>query len=254
MTDWSPALYAQFEEERTRPARDLLAQVSPAQARKVVDVGCGPGNSTALLAARWPEAEIAGLDNSPAMLEAARERLPMARFEAADANVWTPAADVDVVFANVTYQWVPDHLAQLPRVLGALRPGAVMAVQMPDNLGEPTHLAMRAAAKNARWAGRLADASREPLSAPRAYYEAFRPHATAVEIWRTVYIHPLADPAAILEWVRGTGLRPFLEPLAAQEREAFLADYLARIADAYPPAADGLVLLAFPRLFMVARR
>ncbi len=254
MSDWSPATYVKFEDERTRPARDLLAQVPLQRPGKVVDVGCGPGNSTALLAARWPQAQIIGLDNSPAMLDEARKRLPLARFEAADAAVWTPDADADLVFANASYQWVPDHLAQLQRVLAALRPGAVLAVQMPDNLAEPAHRLMSEIAGAGPWASRLKDVARAPLPPPRVYYDALKPYAARVEIWHSIYNHGLADAAAVVEWVRGTGLRPFIDPLSNEEREAFLAAYLARIQAAYPAATDGKVLLRFPRLFFVAQR
>jgi trans-aconitate 2-methyltransferase len=253
MADWSPSAYLKFEDERTRAARDLLAQV-PGDARRIVDVGCGPGNSTELLAERYPDADILGLDNSPAMLEAARARLPRLRFEAADANVWIPAPDVDLVFANATYQWIPGHLDQLGKVLNALRPGAVLAVQMPDNLAEPTHALMRAVAEAGPWAERLADAARAPLAPAGAYYDALAPLASRFDIWRTVYNHPLADAAAIVEFIRSTGLRPYLDPLSESEREAFLVRYTAEIARAYPPRADGRVLLAFPRLFIVVVR
>ena len=163
MADWSPATYLKFEDERTRAAIDLLAHVPLDDARHVVDVGCGPGNSTELLAARYPGADVLGIDNSPAMLEEARKRLPEARFEPADAAAWLPDADVDLVFANATYQWVPDHFAQLPRVLAALKPGAVLAVQMPDNRAEPTHRLMVEVADQGAWAPRLAHASRASL-------------------------------------------------------------------------------------------
>ena len=156
MTDWSPAAYLKFEDERTRPARDLLAQVPLQQVRKAVDVGCGPGNSTELVVARYPGAEIVGIDSSPAMLDQARQRVPGVRFEPADANSWVPKPDADLVFANASYQWIAGHLEQLPRVLAALRPGAVLAVQMPDNLGEPTHRLMREVAASGPWANRLA--------------------------------------------------------------------------------------------------
>jgi trans-aconitate 2-methyltransferase len=252
--DWSPSVYLKFEGERTRAARDLLVGVSVETARRIVDVGCGPGNSTEVLAARYPEAEILGIDNSPAMLSAARERLPRLRFEAADAGRWTPGAGVDLVYANATYQWVPDHFAQLPRVLTALDPGAVLAVQMPDNVAEATHVLMQAVAEAGPWSERLAGAKRTPLPPARAYYDALKPHAAQVDIWRTTYHHVLADAAAIVEFVSATGLRPFLDPLSESDRAAFLADYAARIADAYPPMSDGKVLLAFPRLFIVARR
>jgi len=252
--DWSPASYLKFEDERTRPARDLLAQVRADRVRTVVDVGCGPGNSTELLATRFPEAEVVGLDSSPAMLEAARRRLPGARFQLANADVWVPAPDVDLVFANAIYQWVPRHLEQLPRVLAALPRGATLAVQMPDNLSEPTHRLMREVASAGPWSGRLAGAARDPLPPARAYYEALQPMAARLDIWRTTYHHVLRSAEAIVEFVRSTGLRPFLDPLTESERTEFIARYTARIAAAYPPSADGHVLLAFPRLFLVAER
>jgi trans-aconitate 2-methyltransferase len=254
MTDWSPSTYLKFEDERTRPAADLLEGVPLAEPGHIVDVGCGPGNSTELLAARYPLADILGLDNSPAMLAAARERLPKLRFEAADARVWLPDPATDLVFANAAYQWVADHFAQLPRVQAALRPGAVMAVQMPDNVEQDTHRLMREVAKDGPWADTLSGASREPLPPPAAYYQALRPHARRLDIWHTIYNHPLAGAPAIVEFVRGTGLRPFLDPLDETQREAFLARYTAAIADAYPTMADGRVLLGFKRLFIVAQR
>jgi trans-aconitate 2-methyltransferase len=254
MSDWSPATYLKFEDERTRPAVDLLARAPLDRARHVVDVGCGPGNSTELLAARFPGADILGLDNSPAMLDAARLRLPALRFEAADAASWIPDPRTDLVFANATYQWVPDHFAQLPRVLAALRPGAVLAVQMPDNVETTTHRLMREVAAGGPWAERLAGAARSPLPPPRAYYEALRPHAARLDIWHTIYNHPLAGAAAIVEFVRSTGLRPYLDPLDETERADFIARYTARIGEAYPAMADGKVLLGFARLFIVAQR
>jgi trans-aconitate 2-methyltransferase len=254
MADWSPATYLKFEGERTRAARDLLIGVPLADARKVVDVGCGPGNSTELLVARYPDAEIVGFDNSPAMLAEAAKRLPGVRFEAADAATWLPAPDVDLVYANATYQWIPNHFEMLPKVLAALKPGAVLAVQMPDNIAEPTHRLMRETASALGWTDRLAAAGRQPLPPARDYYDALAPFAARVDVWRTAYEHVLASAVAIVEFIRSTGLRPYLDPLSEPEREAFLADFTARIAAAYPPLADGRVLLQFPRLFLVAQR
>ena len=254
MNDWSPSTYLKFEDERTRPARDLLAQVPLGSIGKAIDMGCGPGNSTELIAERFPDAELWGLDTSPSMLEQARKRLPSAHFAEADAGSWTPSADVDLVFANAIYQWVPDNLQQLPRVLEALHPGGVLAVQMPDNMNEPSHVAMREVAASGPWAARLTGAARGVLPSVRDYYDALKPFASRLDIWHTIYNHPLADAAAIVEWVKGTGLRPFIDPLTEVERQAFLAAYLERIAAAYPPAFDGKVLLRFPRLFIVAKR
>lgn len=254
MADWSPSTYLKFEDERTRPARDLLAQVPLTAPNTVIDMGCGPGNSTELLAERWPAAHLTGLDSSPNMLAEARKRLPAASFATADANTWVPDPGTDLVFANAIYQWVPEHLTQLPRVLKAMPQGGVLAVQMPDNMAEPSHVLMREAAADGPWASQLADAARQPLPAVRTYYDALKPFASRLDIWHTAYNHVLEGPEAIVEWVKSTGLRPFVDPLTPEHREAFLAAYLARIARAYPRTTDNKVLLRFPRLFIVAVR
>lgn len=251
MADWSPSTYLKFEDERTRPARDLLAQVPLAAPGRVVDMGCGPGNSTELLAERFPDAELVGLDTSPNMLDEARKRLPKAKFALADAGSWVPEAGTQLVFANAIYQWVPDHLKRLPKVVVALPEDGVLAVQMPDNMAEPTHELMREVAENGPWADQLKNAARAPLPPVRTYYDAFRPVARRIDIWHTVYNHVLDGPEAIVEWVKGTGLRPFIDPLTSADREDFLARYLAAVTAAYPLTADGKVLLRFPRLFMV---
>lgn len=252
--DWNPALYLAFEDERTRPPRDLLARVPLSRPRRVIDLGCGPGNSTELLAQRWPDAEVIGVDNSPAMLEQARARLPGLRFELADLASWTPPEGTDLLFANAVFQWVPDHLDVLARLLDKLPLGGVLAVQMPDNVTEPSHLLMEEAAAAGPWAARIAGAARDVLPAVAAYYDRLAPLARQVDIWHTLYNHPLAGPAAIADWFRSTGLRTYLAPLDEAEREAFLADYTARLAKAYPARVDGKVLLRFPRLFIVAVR
>lgn len=254
MADWSPSTYLKFEDERTRPSRDLLAQVPLAEPGRVVDMGCGPGNSTELLVEQYPDAEVIGLDNSPNMLAEARQRVPGARFEVADAGIWVPEPETDLVFANAIYQWVPDHLVVLPRVAEALSEGGVLAVQMPDNVAEPSHELMRQVAAEGPWAERLKGAARLPLPPVRVYYDALRPVARHVDIWHTTYNHALAGPEAIVEWVKGTGLRPFIDPLEPAEREAFLARYLELIAEAYPRTVDGTVLLRFPRMFIVGVR
>jgi len=256
MSDWNPALYARFSSERDRPIADLLARVDLAAPRRVVDLGCGAGASTAPLLARFPDADVLGIDTSPAMLEKARERVPTARFEEADAATWTPDAPVDLIFSNAALQWLPDHATLLPRLMDLLAPGGVLAVQMPDNLDEPSHALMRAVARRPAFAEALAGAveSRTRISSIETTFDLLAPASTRVDIWRTTYVHPLADAGAIVEMISSTGLRPFLDALDETARPGFLDAYRAEIAAAYPPTRDGRVLFRFPRLFFVATR
>jgi len=254
MADWSPSTYLKFEDERTRPARDLLAQVRLNVPGRVFDMGCGPGNSTELLVERFAGAEVIGLDNSPNMLAKARERLPNVRFDVADASTWVPASGTSLVFANAIYQWIPNHIEALQNVLDGLPEGGVLAVQMPDNVAEPSHQAMRQIAADGPWADILQDAARDPLPSVKTYYDALKPHAARLDIWHIAYNHVLADADAIVEWVSATGLRPFVDPLSPEHRAEFLSRYKAAISKAYPPVVDGKVLLRFPRLFIVAVR
>ncbi len=252
---WSAAQYVKFEGERTRPVWDLLARVPLAEARRAADIGCGPGNSTEVLRARFPDAAITGIDSSPGMIAAARKRLPDVPFAVAGIEDW-PETGFDVVLANAVIQWIPDHEALLPFLIGKLAPGGALAVQTPDNLDEPSHRLMREVAAAGPWAAKLADAAKARAARRGAdwYFRRLRQHAARVDIWRTTYFHPLAGAGAVVEWVKGTGLRPFLDPLDADEREAYLARYQAAIAEAYPAEPDGTVLLPFPRLFFVAIR
>jgi trans-aconitate 2-methyltransferase len=253
---WSAAQYVKFEQERTRPVRDLVQRIPLAEIATAVDIGCGPGNSTEVLRERYPGARIIGLDSSPDMIKAARERLPDIAFEAADIREWLPKAPLDVILANAVLQWIPDHETLLPALIAKLSPGGALAVQMPDNLDEPSHRLMREVASDRLWAAKLkyAAAARVERHPAAWYFQLLRSHTTNVDVWVTTYFHPLAGARAIVEWLKGTGLRPFLDPLETSEREAFLARYEAAIARAYPAEADGTVLLPFPRLFLVATR
>ncbi|HEY2257979.1 MAG TPA: trans-aconitate 2-methyltransferase, partial [Variovorax sp.] len=241
MLDWNPELYRRYEDERTRPARELLARVALSEAAQVVDLGCGPGNSTELLVQRFDGATVVGIDNSEAMLVSARERLPKAQFELSDIATWEPELRPDLIYANAALQWVPDHEALIPRLFAALAPAWVLAIQMPDNRQEPTHRLMREIAGEAPWAQAIGNPEklRTPLLSIEAYYDLLAADAESVDVWRTAYQHPMASAAAIVEWVRGTGLKPFVDPLPGELRMSFLAEYERRIARAYPPRSDG---------------
>jgi len=256
MADWNAQQYLKFEDERSRPARDLLAQVPLKQARTIFDLGCGPGNSTQLLAERFPDASITGVDSSPDMLRQARERLPHCSFVQADLNEWSAPDDTDLLFSNATFQWLPDHVAVLQRLLKALKPGAVLAMQVPDNWDEPNHVWMRELAKEEPWSKLLPAHPRNRVSLPSVhdYYDRLRADCTRIDLWHCIYQHVMDGPEAIVELVKGTGLRPFVDPLPIEQRPAFIDAYTARIAAAYPLQQDGKVLLRFPRLFMVVTR
>jgi trans-aconitate 2-methyltransferase len=255
---WSAKQYVTFEDGRTRPVRDLVAAIPGGeQVQSAVDLGCGPGNSTEVLAARFPSAAVTGLDSSADMIAAARERLPALYFEQAAIESWDEPGPFGVILANAVLHWVPDHATLLPRLVARLTPGGSLALQMPDNLDEPAHRLMREVAADGSWAGRLAGATgaRTTMESAGWYYGLLRPYCARVEVWRTTYHHPLAGGAdAVVEWFKDSGLRPFLAPLDVDEQTAYLERYGAAVADIYPMLPDGTVLLPFPRLFIIATR
>ncbi len=256
MKEWNPELYRQFEAERTRPAQELLARIPPLAVQHVTDLGCGPGNSTELLWQAWPQAHITGLDNSLTLLEQAQLRLPECDFISADIRNWQAAAPQEVIFANASLQWLGDHPQLLPHLVAQLADNGVLAIQMPDNLDQPSHRLMREVAAAPPWREKISAqaAERKKLLTAEHYYDVLAGAGCRVDIWRTTYYHLMPDAAAIVDWLRATGLRPFLAPLDEHQQQAFLQDYLAAIREAYQPQVDGQILLAFPRLFMVAQK
>jgi trans-aconitate 2-methyltransferase len=247
---WSPAQYTKFEQDRTRPVRDLVAAIPTKNLDTAIDLGCGPGNSTEILRARYPDAHITGLDSDPAMIQAARQRLPQIPFQLADLATWQGTADL--ILSNAVLQWLPDHTILLPRLIHRLTQGGLLAIQMPDNLDEPAYRAMRETAGPDLV--RRAEGQRSIMETATTYYAALKPLCSAVEIWRTTYFHVLENSDAIVEWFRGSGLRPYLATLDDTGKQDFLTRYRDAIAAAYPPNPDGTVLLPFPRLFLVATR
>lgn len=250
MADWNPSLYLQYGAERTRPAAELLARIALDDVSDVLDLGCGPGNSTALLHQRWPLARIMGVDNSPAMLEQARVAVPECRFIEADVRQFKPEHAVDLIYANASLQWIPDHYALLPHLISLLKLNGVLAVQMPDNTDEPSHVLMREVAYEQGYPNR----AREPLPGIHAYYDILTQAGCDVDIWRTTYYHKMSSHQAIIDWVSATGLRPWMQELSENEQLKFLARYHELLVQQYPIQENGQILLAFPRLFFVARR
>ena len=255
MHAWDAGQYLRFADERTLPARDLVARIDLAPPRRIVDLGCGPGNSTAVLRERWPDAAITGLDTSAELLEAARHEHPGIDFVIGDIARWAPAEPCDLVFSNAALQWVGDHERLLPRLMQAVAPGGALAVQMPRNHDFATHALMRRVAAEGPWRDRLAGArDPSPVRPPEFYYDCLAPLSASFAIWETNYIQVMDGVAAIIDWLRGTGLRPFLSRLDTAEQHAFLDRYAALLAEAFPTRADGKVLLPYPRLFFIATK
>lgn len=256
MPAWDGELYLTFAVERTRPAEELAARVAVEAPARVADLGCGPGNSTAVLARRWPAAALTGIDRSEAMLAFAQTAHPQWTWIAGDISTWRAGEPFDVVFSNAALQWVPDHARQFPRLLTQVAPGGALAVQLPANLDAPAHVLMRDLAASPAWRDWFPEAPRgwhvEPAE---QYYDMLAGAASHLDIWTTEYLHVLDDVDAIVDWYRGTGLRPWLEALPDDiRRRRFLSEYRARLAASFMPRPGGRVLLPFRRLFIIAYR
>jgi trans-aconitate 2-methyltransferase len=250
---WDPKTYLAFGAERTRPTSDLLARIPLLAPKRVVDLGCGPGNSTALLRARWPDAEITGVDSSPEMLRDARASGVAARFIEADITAWTPEEPYDVVFSNAVLQWLGDHESLIPRLFSFVRPGGVFAFQMPRNYDEVCQVLVREAIADPRWSAQL-QSVRDWWNGllPERYYDLLAPEADMVDFWETRYFHVLEGRDAVFCWMMGTSLRPFAAALESPQKEEFLEHYRRLLAEAYRPRSDGRTIHRFLRLFGVA--
>jgi trans-aconitate 2-methyltransferase len=251
---WDPDVYMKFGSERTRPAGELLGRVPIAAPEHVIDLGCGPGNSTALLAARWPHASLEGLESSSEMLAKARASPVRATWIESEVESWSPAHRYDVIFSNAALHWISNHRALLPKLMAGLAANGALAFQVPHNFDAPSHVLMRDIASEGPWAEKLADARRVNVEPPGTYFDILAPLSASVDIWETTYLHALNGEDPVLEWVSGTGLRPFVQRLQADERDAFVSAYRARLREAYPRRSDGTTLFPFRRLFAVARR
>jgi trans-aconitate 2-methyltransferase len=250
---WDPSVYMAFGDERTRPAVELLARIPLDSPARVVDLGCGPGNSTAVLATRWPNAKLEGLDSSAHMLAQARRSEIRAAWIEADLASWWPRGKYSLIFSNATLQWLNNHRALLPRLMGFLERGGVFAFQVPHNMDAPSHRLMREAAAAGPWASKLKDVREVAVLSPASYFEIFATCGAEADIWESEYLHVLDGEDAVYKWVSATGLRPFVQALDGSERDGFIADYKARLNEAYPRNADGRTLFPFKRLFAVAR-
>ncbi|WP_028643199.1 trans-aconitate 2-methyltransferase [Nocardioides sp. URHA0020] len=249
---WDPDRYLTYADERGRPFVDLIARIGATRPRAVVDLGCGPGNLTALLAERWPEASVVGLDSSAEMIAAARTAVPAIAFDVADLRSWVPPEPVDVLVSNATLQWVPGHLELLPALVAQVAPGGWFAFQVPGNFDEPSHTMRDELAGQAPYAAHTAGVAVPSSHDPAVYLDALAGLGCTVDAWETTYLHLLTGPDPVFTWVSGTGARPTLQALPADLRVDFEREFKSRLAAAYPEHAYGVVL-PFRRVFVVAR-
>lgn len=263
---WNPALYLTWGDERGRPFHDLVGRIDASAPATVVDLGCGPGNLTSTLAQRWPGAEVLGLDSSPEMIEAARAADPgqTVTWQVEDVQTFARTAEpgsVDVLVSNATLQWVPEHLALLPALLDAVRPGGWFAWQVPGNFDEPSHTLLGELSADARWADQLVGVHRPAAPSAPTYLQLVRGlddraggGRYRVDAWETTYLHVLTGQDPVFTWVSATGARTTLEALDPESRGAFEDQYKALLREAYPPGADGSVVLPFRRSFVVVQK
>jgi trans-aconitate 2-methyltransferase len=252
---WDPAQYLRFAGERLRPALDLLAQIPLDAPGRIVDLGCGPGNVTAILQSRFPNAEIVGVDGSAEMLLKARATAPQCRFEQADFFQWQPAEPLDLIYSNAALQWVDRHPVLFPRLLSFLAPGGVLAVQMPDMYDTPLRQIPYDLTRTDAWSAHLRGVASAPGILPAAqYWDLLRPIAATLDLWRTTYMHALRGENTVAEWAAGSSLRVFLDALPEECRDAFRQAYSEAAKTHYPQRPDGTTLLPFHRLFIVARK
>jgi trans-aconitate 2-methyltransferase len=252
---WNPEQYLKFAQPRLRPALDLLGRIPLEAPRAVVDLGCGTGNVTRLLAERWPEATVTGVDDSAEMLASATKNVPGVTWLQASLAAWRPETPVDVLFTNATLHWLPDHQRLLPAFADLVAPGGVLAIQMPRNFSAPSHTAILDTIRAGSWRGELEPLWRPaPVQAPAFYHEILVTRGRALDIWETEYLHVLHGTDPVKEWTKGTWLKPFLDRLNGEDRDAFEREYAARLSIAYPPRPDGTTLFPFRRLFIVLEK
>ncbi|MGA8074389.1 MAG: methyltransferase domain-containing protein [Candidatus Acidiferrales bacterium] len=255
MTVWHPETYLKYANIRFRAALDLIERIPLGRCERAYDLGCGTGHLTQALQERWPEARITGVDSSAEMLSHARGEFPKIEWVQADLTSWRADAPADLLFSNATFQWVPDHEHLLPSLLGQVRKGGFFAMQMPRHIESPGHLLLLETAREERWRERLLPVTLGlVVHTPEQYWRWISPQAARVDIWETIYQHELEGENPVVEFFRGTQLRPYVQALTEDEAKEFVAAYAARIARAFPKQANGKTLFPFRRIFIVAER
>lgn len=257
MSDWNTQQYLKFKKERTQPAIDLAARLEYDAPVKALDVGCGPGNSTAVLKARFPGAHVIGADYSENMVETARKDHPELEFIRCDvsSDLETLPNDFDIVFSNACLQWVPDHPSLLPRLMGLLKPGGLLAVQIPMNYQEPIHKIIEATVARSPWTELIPHMRLFYTLTQEGYYDILSEISPDFTLWQTTYLHRMPSHKAIMDWYSSTGLRPYLDAAVSEEaREGFYQEIFRQVKAEYPVQKNGEIIFRFPRFFFIARK
>ncbi len=255
MSNWNANHYLKFGDERTRAAIDLATRIKLESPKRIVDLGCGPGNSIQVLRSRWPKADICGVDSSPQMIATASETYPNQQWIMGDVSQWSAAEPFDVVFSNAALQWLPDHRPLMSHLLTLVNDGGALAFQIPSSTYATVRTHIHEISRDPIWNERMhGPRSSLTMHPPSFYYDALIGDVEHLDVWETEYNHIMDSSAAIVDWIASTGLRPFLDVLNDDEKKSFVDELHRRVADSYPTQTDGRVLYPFRRLFVIAYR
>ena len=254
VTTWEPQTYLRYADIRFRAGVDLIARIPKLAYRTIYDLGCGTGHLTRILADTFPDSKVVGVDSSTEMLAEARREFPRLDWRQGDITSWHPNAPPDLIYTNAALQWVPDHETLLPSLLKKVRPGGVLAMQVPRHFESPSHLGLKDLVMQSEWRATLEPLLLAPLPPPETYWRWLSPHARNLDLWETIYLQVLDGEDPVVNFMRGTALRPFLSALQEDDAARFIDAFAKRMAAAYPPQSKGQTLFPFRRLFLVAQR
>ena len=254
MTTWEPQTYLRYADIRFRAGLDLIARIPKLDYSTIYDLGCGTGYLTHILAETFRGSHVAGIDSSPEMLAEARREFPLLNWEQGDIRSWLPPAPPDLIYTNAALQWVPDHQTLLPSLLSKVRERGVLAMQVPRHFDSPSHLGLQDLVMQSEWRATLEPLLLKPVPPPETYWSWLAPHARNLDVWETIYLQVLEGKDPVVNFMRGTALRPFLSVLPEDQAAKFVEAFSQRMAAAYPPQASGQTLFPFRRLFLVAQR
>ena len=253
MTTWEPQTYLRYADIRFRAGLDLIARIPKLDYSTIYDLGCGTGHLTRILADTFPASKVTGIDSSPEMLSEARREFPALNWQQGDIQSWRPPAPPDLIYTNAALQWVPGHETLLPSLLSKLRAGGVLAMQVPRHFESASHQGLKDVVLQSEWHATLEPLLLPTIPAPESYWRWLSPHARNLDIWETIYLQVLDGKDPVVNFMRGTALRPFLSALPEPEASKFIDAFAESMAKAYPPQANGQTLFPFRRLFLVAQ-